>query len=271
MERLGAIGAKRTTFPLLSKLAQQGVPVPGLQDVSEVAGKLIKYATESLQRHQRLVEQEPTSSVPTLFTKLLRGQEDETLPFKEIMDEAQVYIIAGSDTTALTLTYLVWSVCRQPAIQRRLVEEAQRLPADFHDHDVQQLPYLNQVIEEALRLYPPAPSALPRVVPTGGATMAGHYLPAGSTVCTQAYSLHRDPEIYPDPETFDPSRWEHTTKDMKDSFMAFGGGSRGKSSSQFIPAPLPRLRMARSCAKDKGKTNLSQSASVFILPAPSCG
>lgn len=229
LERVAAVGAKRTTFPFLAKLSQHGIPIPGLGDVSEVANKLIEYAAESLKRHQKLVEQDPDHSVPTLFTKLLRGEEEETLSFKEILDEAQVYIIAGSDTTALTLTFLVWSVCCQPAIQQRLVDEVQRLPADFKDHDVQQLPYLNQVIEETLRLYPAVPSALPRVVPPGGATFSGHYLPGGSIVCTQAYSLHRNPDIFPNPEAFDPSRWAYPTKGMRDSFMAFGGGSRGKS------------------------------------------
>lgn len=207
------------------------MPVPGLTEVGEVAGKLIKYATESLQRHQRLAEQQTNGAIPTLFTKLLRGggeDDGETLPFKEIMDEAQVYIIAGSDTTALTLTYLVWSVCRRPAVRRRLADEVALLGEDFHDADAQRLPYLGRVIEEALRLYPAVPSALPRVVPAGGATMAGHYLPPGSTVCTQSYSLHRNPDVYHDPEAFDPDRWEHATRDMRDSFIAFGGGSRGE-------------------------------------------
>lgn len=247
LERVAAVGAKRTTFPFLAKLAQHGIPVPGLGDVSELSRKLVEYATESLQRHQKLVARDPDRrrSVPTLFTKLLvrgRGggeeQEEggqETLTLKEITDEAQIYIVAGSDTTALTLTFLVWSVCRQPAVvQQRLADEVRRLlpppPGRFEDHDVQQLPYLNQVIEEALRLYPPAPSALPRVVPPGGATLSGHFLPGGSVVCTQAYSLHRNPDVFPNPDVFDPSRWEHPTKEMKDSFMAFGGGSRGMSS-----------------------------------------
>lgn len=188
------------------------------------------YAGESLQRYARLIEKNPEQPVQTLFTRLFRGEEEEELTFKEIRDEAQVYIVAGSDTTAITLTYLVWAVCRNPAIRDRLVAEVRdRLPEDYQDHHVQQLPYLQQVIEEALRVYSAVPAALPRVVPPGGATLAGHYLPGGSVVCTQAYSLHRNADIFPDPEKFDPSRWESPSKEMKDSLMPFGGGSRSKS------------------------------------------
>lgn len=100
---------------------------------------------------------------------------------------------------------------------------------EYSDHELQDLPYLNQTIEEALRLHPAAPSALPRIVPQEGAAFAGNYLPGGSTVSTQPYSLHRNPSAFPNPERFDPSRWAAPTKDMKDSMMPFGGGSRSKS------------------------------------------
>ncbi|KAK8011693.1 hypothetical protein PG990_010658 [Apiospora arundinis] len=55
----------------------------------------------------------------------------------------------------------------------------------------------------------------------------GHYIPSGYVVSVGAYSMHRNPSVFPDPERFDPSRWVSPTKDMKDSFVPFGGGSRG--------------------------------------------
>lgn len=187
----------------------------------------VKYAEESLTRHQRLVDNDRTNTLPTLFTKLFKGQEEETLPFNEIRDEAMIYIVAGSDTTAVTLTYLTFAVCRHPDVKRQLVAELEKLPAQYDDTDLQKLAYLNQVIDETLRLYTAAPSGLPRVVPPGGANLGGHWIPGGAIVCTQAYSLHRNPEIFPEPDRFDPSRWATPTKDMRDSSMPFGGGSRG--------------------------------------------
>lgn len=158
---------------------------------------------------------------------------------KEIRDEAMIYILAGSDTTALTLTYLVWAVCRDAAIRDRLVRELAGLPGgggggSLADAELRRLPYLNQVVDEALRLYASAPAGLPRVVPRGGATLAGHALPAGTVVSTQAYSMHRIEGVFPDPEVFDPSRWEGATKEMRDACMPWGGGSR----SEYPFSPL---------------------------------
>ncbi|KAJ0119083.1 hypothetical protein J7T55_013318 [Diaporthe amygdali] len=226
LEKVAAVGAKRATFPTLAKLAMQGFPIPGFGENTNLLRSMRRYAQESLDRYKKIVEEDPEKPVPTLFTRLFKGEEDETLTFKEIIDEAQAYIIAGTDTTAITLTYAVWRVCQNPKIRDRLVEELQQLPEDFKDHDAMKLPYLNQVIEESLRLHSAAPSGLPRIVPPEGANMAGQYLPGGSIVCTQAWSMHRIEEIFPDPEKFDPDRWASPTKDMKDGFMPFGGGSR---------------------------------------------
>lgn len=104
-----------------------------------------------------------------------------------------------------------------------------RTLSDGLDYDqVKALPYLSQVIEETLRLYAAIPFGLPRYVPEGGATLAGRYIPGGMTVSAQAYSMHRNPSVFPEPLKFDPSRWEKPTQEMKDSFVPFGGGSRSK-------------------------------------------
>lgn len=195
--------------------------------------KILEYAKQSLERYRKLVENDPDKPIPTLFTRLFKGQEDENLTQKEILDEAQVYIVAGSDTTAVTLTYLVWRVCQNPKIQKKLVRELQKLPDDYHDHDLLQIPYLTQVIDETFRIHSPVPSGLPRVVPRGGATMCGQYIPAGSIVCTQSWSIHRNPTVFPDPEKFEPERWASPTKDMKDSLIPFGAGSRSKFTLPF--------------------------------------
>ena len=151
------------------------------------------------------------------------------------------YIVAGSDTTATTLTYLVWAVCRHPEVKATLFKELETLPADedFTDRELKQLPYLNQVIDEALRLYPAVAAGLPRSVPPGGATLAGHRIEGGVTVSSQSYTLHRNPEAFPQPEVFNPSRWETPTKAMKDAFFAFGGGSRSRLSSIYFPRFYP--------------------------------
>ena len=217
------------SFPWLQKLSLI-LPLPVFRDGIETVKRTAKYGEQSLARYKRLVAADPDNAPVTLFRRLFQAGE-EGLSDEEILSEARGYIIAGSDTTSNTLTYLVWSVCGNEAVRRRLAEELMALPEDFDDQTLKPLPYLNQVIDETLRLYAAAPSGLPRVVPDGGAELAGHWLPGGSTVTTQAYTLHRDPTVFPQHEEFDPSRWAEPTKAMKDSSMHFGGGSR----STFTP------------------------------------
>ncbi|CAO2649664.1 Nn.00g070490.m01.CDS01 [Neocucurbitaria sp. VM-36] len=202
-----------------------------------------QYAQESVQRYERMLSVEPWNPVPTLFAKLYRAGE-EGMSQQEIVAEAQAYIVAGSDTTAISLTYLVWAVCKDDKVKGKLVKEVAELPDGYTDQDLKASPYLNQVIYETLRVYAAAPSALPREVPHVGAEIDGHWMPGGTTVCTQAYSMHRDPAIFPDPNRYDnfhvkcsrgldydwnrfnPSRWENPSAEMRDMWMPFGGGAR---------------------------------------------
>ncbi|KAK8073248.1 Cytochrome P450 monooxygenase [Apiospora phragmitis] len=210
LESTGDTFAVRAAFPSLTRLLRK-VPVPfvgplkRLKSANEVECRTMHYAHESLQWHRRLVEESPETTVPTLFSKFYH--DEAALTAREMAVDAQAYIIGGSDTLSKTLTYLVWAVCRHPPVQQKLVREIQRrlpLPgqqmAGFTDAQVRDLPYL--------------------------AMIGGRRLPAGATVTTSAYCLHRDPVAFPDPERFWPERWENPTKLMKDAFMAFGGGSR---------------------------------------------
>jgi cytochrome P450 len=226
------LGALRSTFPTLVDLANY-IPLPAFVEVREAIERRNNYAKDSLSRNSRLVASDPSRARQTLFTHLLAAKADDRLTFEELVGNAGLYIVAGSDTTANTLTYLIWEVCRHPAVKARLVAELRGLPADWSEADLRKLPYLGCVIDEALRRYSAVPSALPRVVPSQGADLAGYFVPGGTVVCAQAFSMHLNPSIYPSPQSFDPSRWENPTKEMKDSFFAFGGGSRGE--------PLPAL------------------------------
>ncbi|KAJ5600833.1 Cytochrome P450 E-class group I [Penicillium hetheringtonii] len=183
------------------------------------------YAHQSVQRYVNHLAENPENPKPTLFTKMF-DMEKSGMSQSDIRDEAQGYIVAGSDTTAITLTYLVYSVCKNPEVQTKLVEELSQLPEPVSDRDLRDLPYLNNIITETLRLHTAVPFGLPRAVPPEGAQFNEHVLPGGVTVSTQSYSLHRDPKIFPDPERFKPERWENTTKEMKDVSLPFGGGSR---------------------------------------------
>ncbi|KAL4951900.1 cytochrome P450 [Aspergillus filifer] len=244
LETVAKIGGIRATFPFTMKVATI-LPLSIFKEVVASTDRILNYATQSVERYKRHLALNPDQAKPTLFTKLFdarhikdRKSQEECLSDREIRNDAQSFIVAGSDTTANTLTYLVWSVLRNKDIQTRLVAElgalAKTLSIErgvgedetFTDVDLRELPYLNQVINESLRLYPAVPSGLPRVVPEKGSSLVGHWVPGGSTVTTQLYSLHRDNQVFPEPERFDPDRWESPSKAMKDAYMPFGAGSR---------------------------------------------
>lgn len=226
LERIALTGIIRTTFPTMFKLAAT-LPLPIFRETVKAVDRLESYAVASIGRYYGLLKQNPKAPKPTLFTKLYDAGENG-LSKDEITAEARTFIVAGSDTTAVTLTYLIYAVCQNSRIRDTLVAEIAQLPADFTDRDLRGLAYLNRVILESLRLYSAVPSALRRAVPAGGAHLAGYSLPAGVTVGTQSYSLHRDAKIFADPEEFEPDRWVSPTQAMKDASLPFGGGSRGR-------------------------------------------
>jgi cytochrome P450 len=150
-----------------------------------------------------------------------------------LAQEAGNFILAGTDTTGRTLTYLVWLILKHPRVKQRIHDDIDRLPATFSSKDAMDLPYLMAAIKESLRLYGAAPGSLPRIVPAGGRNLGGYLLPEGTTVSTQAWTLHRDPSIFEKPLDFIPERWLEPTQSMKDAYMPWGGGTRSKSVHYF--------------------------------------
>lgn len=176
------------------------------------------------------------------------------------------------------MTYLIWSVLRQPQLQIDLEEEVAALSADFTEAQLEALPLLNATIEETLRLYGAAPGALPRMVPPGGATLGGYYIPPGITVATQAFSLHRDEELFPRPDTFDHTRWlpgtEMALSDAaKAAYAPFGAGTRtcigvhlARMESRLGAAMF--LRECKGARLNESTTLESMDIENFFLIAP---
>ncbi|KAK7961970.1 cytochrome P450 [Apiospora aurea] len=116
-----------------------------------------------------------------VFAKVLReadADEGGTLTGADISVEAGSFMIAGTDTTSNTLTYLVWAVLRQSTLRRALEQELrenveEKDPSRITDAALEKLPVLHAVIEETLRLYGAAPMPLPRIVPPGGVELGG--------------------------------------------------------------------------------------------------
>ncbi|KAH7317824.1 putative cytochrome P450 [Rhexocercosporidium sp. MPI-PUGE-AT-0058] len=225
LEKVMMFSGLRAELGLVAK-ALSRLPIPAIQHWLGSTKRIESYGVAAIAKNKALVDRGETKD--TLFAKMLREGNDKSrsLSDVDIAREASNLIVAGSDTTAVTLTYLVWAVLKNPEIKRKLVAEVQSVEHNPTSKATNVLPYLGAVIKETLRLYGAAPGSLPRTVPTGGRTLGSHFITEGITVSTQAYTLHRDPRIFPSPLKFMPERWLEPTQEMKDAWMPFGGGSR---------------------------------------------
>lgn len=189
----GGIGAE---LPWLRAICSR-IPLRVFQDAFNGNTELMQYG-EAAVRNMKAAD-----GGSNIFSNMLRqAQDGELLDERDVQVEATNLIVAGTDTTAITLTYLVWAVLSRPALQAALVAELETLSENHSDADLERLPLLNGVVKETLRLYGAAPGGLPRAVPAGGIELGGFRFPAGSTLTTQSFSLHRDPTLFPSPEEY---------------------------------------------------------------------
>ena len=169
---------------------------------------------------------------------------DEDVPDLRIASELHDSLIAGHDTTGIALVYLMCELSRHPTLQANLRTEFRDFSASipFSPNGPQKtlptprlldsLPLLHAVITETLRLHAPIPGPQPRKTPQTPTSIAGSPpLPPGVRISSQAYTLHRNGDVFPDPEAWRPSRWldssDEKKAEMNKWFWAFGSGSRG--------------------------------------------
>ncbi|KAI0265866.1 putative P450 monooxygenase [Gloeopeniophorella convolvens] len=149
----------------------------------------------------------------------------------ELQHEAELLFTAGSHTVAATLTIGVHYLLRDPAAKQRLVDEVREAwpvlaePPSFEV--LERLPFLTAVIKESLRIAPAVPSALPRIVPPSGATIAGVVVPGGVIVGQSALFVSFSEKIFPQPHDFLPERWlGPDAKSLENWLVAFSKGPR---------------------------------------------
>jgi cytochrome P450 len=152
---------------------------------------------------------------------------------EDIVNDLLIFMLAGHDTTATALTYALWVLGHHPDVQRRVAEEAGRINRELAPEDVPQLGYTVQVLNEALRLCPPAAGVGRMAV--RDIAVDGYRVEAGSLVLVGIYAVHRDPEYWPQPLTFDPERFSPQAAKTRDrwQFIPFAGGARSCIGEHF--------------------------------------
>uniref|UniRef100_A0A287BIB3 Cytochrome P450 family 4 subfamily A member 21 n=1 Tax=Sus scrofa TaxID=9823 RepID=A0A287BIB3_PIG len=167
-----------------------------------------------------------------LFARMENGN---SLSDTDVRAEVDTFMAAGHDSTASGISWVLYALASNPEHQQRCREEIQGLLGDgtsiTWDH-LDQMPYTTMCIKEALRLYPPVPS-VGRELSKPITFPDGRSLPAGIILSLSIYGLHHNPQVWPNPEEFDPSRFAPGSARHSHAFMPFSGGSRNCIGKQF--------------------------------------
>jgi cytochrome P450 len=147
---------------------------------------------------------------------------------RDLIDEVMTLVVAGHETTASALNWTWYLISQHPQVEARLhaeIDAAADMPAPTLS-EVEELRYNRQVIDEALRLYPPGWVLSRRTVEAD--VLGGYPVAAGTNVLLPLYLLHRHPRFWKDPQAFDPERFapEHESQRPRFAYMPFAAGPR---------------------------------------------
>ncbi len=196
-----------------------------------------------------------------VLSMLLAARHEDGSPMspRELRDELMTLLVAGHETTASELAWAFERLAREPAVAARLSEE---IEADDGDA------YLTATVQETLRRRPVLPNAAPRFVKQP-VEIGGWEYPPGVCLIANAYLIHHDPEIYPDPYAFRPERFLEEAPGTY-TWIPFGGGRRrclGASFAMLEMKLVLRSVLARNEVRPgTGGLELSRRRSITLSP-----
>ncbi|KAF9872402.1 hypothetical protein CkaCkLH20_10229 [Colletotrichum karsti] len=222
--RLGALADCFRRFPAFSVVVQK------------VFSRLIDQLMADSRKHQKYTMDLVQSRLAThsdredFLTKMIEAREEDDISDAQIAAHSSDFVIAGSETTATTLSCMTYYLLKNPAILARLQHEVRSTFDKYEDINAATavpVKYLKAVAQEAMRVYPPLPFALPRVVPQGGCEVDGHFLPGGTIVSTSPFAASMSTANFDEPWEFRPERWlgDNPTDNLEAS-QPFSYGTR---------------------------------------------
>lgn len=199
--------------PLMGTCVQDYFPGQSAKDSLKYTNLANGRLAERIERERKLKEKSTVEGRKDVFHYLLNSTDPMTgkkFTVEELQADTSLLIAAGSDGVTLAICALLFHGLQHPQILDKVTNEirdAIRAPEEIQIANLNQLPYLHACIEESLRIAPPKPGSLPRIVLSGGTMIDGQHIPAGTTVGVSHYVIHRNPDIFPEPNRFRPERW----------------------------------------------------------------
>ena len=203
-----------------------------------------------------------------LLSVLLQTEDEDgsRMSDRQLRDEVMTFLLAGHETTALSLSWIWYLLSQHPKVEEKLHRELGQILNGRAPkvEDLARLPYSEKVVKEAMRLYPPA-WGLGRTA-VNDCEIGGYHVPAGANVVMSQWIMHRDPRFYCHPEDFDPDRWsgESSRHLPKFAYFPFGGGPR-----LCIGASFALMEVTLLLATIAQRFQLRLIAGYPVVPTPS--
>jgi len=175
-------------------------------EMREIVDEII--AQRSREAGPTAVDRRRANLLDLLLAPAADGSDAAPLTHDEVADQVLVFLLAGHETTATTLAFALYELARHPQWQEELRREVDEVVGarPVEGTDVPSLVQVDHVVRETLRLYPAA-HTVGRRVPDDGEVLAGHRIPPRANVVVSPWATQRSPELWPDPDRFDPERF----------------------------------------------------------------
>lgn len=221
--------------PDLDRLAQQAGGNP-FDVVTKEPARNLQFAYKFRQLGKVIADlvnrrRENGEEHPDFLGMLMTARDKETgdaMSERELIDEVMTLVVAGHETTASGLNWTWYLLSQHPDVDAKLHAELAATPEQAAPSltQVESLAYTRQVVNEALRLYPPGWLLSRRTI--GPDVLCGYEIPAGTSVMLSPYLLHRHPRYWKDPDAFLPERFapEHEAERPRFAYMPFAAGPR---------------------------------------------
>ncbi|RYP50508.1 hypothetical protein DL768_004013 [Monosporascus sp. mg162] len=211
-------------WSLRSKLSAIKLILPFIVP-KDAAAKQAKFAAYTEQKISRRIELQNSDHPRDFFDDVILSGE---LTEEQVKAQAGIIIIAGSETSATTLSAAIYHLVKYPECRETLTKEIRSSftsPSEITADAAAQLSYLTGVIKETLRIFSTVPFGLPRISP--GEVVDGEYIPKGVEVSSATWQLGHDPRYWKEPWSFKPERWiGKGLGDNTDVYYPFGYGPR---------------------------------------------
>ncbi|NP_001351717.1 isoflavone 3'-hydroxylase-like [Cicer arietinum] len=199
-----------------------------LDDLEKRCKRIAKRADAFLQGLIEEIQSGNQNDGDTMIDHLLKLRESQPEYYSDHMIKGliQAMLLAGTDTSAVAIEWVMSELLNHPDVLNKAKEEIEtQIGRDklIEEHDLSKLPYLQNIINETLRLHPPAPLLLPHYS-SEDFTLGGFNVPKDTIILSNVWAIHRDPNLWSDPLSFKPERFE--IEGELNKLIAFGLGRR---------------------------------------------